>query len=249
MSNSANHVAPEAAASLPLFYQSLTPLFAERHSMLSFDPKRRFDFAAKGNAIPLLADEFQTTQSAYPIVFTTKDPVVPVALMSADQGSNDMVDADGNWREGQYVPAYLRRFPFALVREKEGSDRMVLCADLTSGHFATEGEEKRLFEGDKPSAVAERIIDFCTRYEKAMQRTMAMTKQLQDHDLLHPGSVTLERREQKFRVDGFQIVDEERLRALADEPLAGLARQGLVGLIAAHHFSLARMSSLFEGPA
>ncbi|MEL7404595.1 MAG: SapC family protein, partial [Pseudomonadota bacterium] len=49
------------------------------------------------------------------------------------------------------------------------------------------------------------------------------------------------------KVEGFQIISEEKIRKLSDSDLAGLARRGVLNIFAAHHMSLTNFSSLGQG--
>ena len=143
---------------LPLLYNELTPISHKRHGDYGVAAERSFTFAREMTFVPLTMDEFPQAQRDYPIVFTTKGPTVPVALLGSNAGGNQFVEEDGSWRKGAYVPGYLRRYPFQMVREKEGSDRHVFCADLSSGLFDEDckDEERRLFDGEKPGKASER---------------------------------------------------------------------------------------------
>ena len=116
---------------LPLLYKELTPISHTRHENYGVADRRSFEFARDLAFVPLTMDEFPQAQRDYPIVFTAQGPTVPVALLGSQASGNQFVEEDGSWRKGAYVPGYLRRYPFQMVREKEGSNRFVFCADLT----------------------------------------------------------------------------------------------------------------------
>jgi hypothetical protein len=232
-------------SALPLCYTSLTPLVAQQHGALCYERKPNFSFAANINAVPLVAAEFPKAISFYPVVFTRAEPFLPVALLGPENGKNEFLANDGSWREGAYIPAYLRRYPFALASEKQGSERMLLCADLKAEGFS-EGTSGQLFEDSEPSAHAKQILDFCSRFETAMQNTRAMVRELSDLDLLEESAVNISRGEQTFRINGFRVVSEQKMRDLDDEKLASLTRRGIVGMVTAHLFSTQRFSDLIQ---
>jgi hypothetical protein len=232
-----------SAAKLPHLYQTLVPLSHERHGDLSLTQTRDFGFAAKANAIPLMADEFAIAMRDYPIVFTTGDRAMPVALTGFVNGVNSHVNADGSWSASTYVPAYLRRYPFALLRESETSDRNILCADLSSTQFAQDGSGEALFEGDTPTKALSGVLDFSKRFEESMARTDALMKDLIAHELVAEASVKIKRGEEELTVQGFSTVAEEKVRAMDDAGLADLARRGILTLVSAHQLSLAHFTS------
>jgi len=232
-------------AKLPLMYQTLVPLVPERHAALRLATKRNYQFSATSSAIPITVDEMPTAMRHYPIVFAPGEVATPVALVGFERGINAMIDHDGNWKDGAYVPAYVRRYPFGLVQEEAGSDRRILCADMSSVLLSEGGEGQEMFTKDgKPAEAAERAMDFCQRYHVSMQRTRAVMKEAADLGVLGPSEVTISSGDVKRKVDGFAIISEEKLRALDDKTLAGLARRGVLTLYGAHQMSLANFSDL-----
>ncbi|MEM6310404.1 MAG: SapC family protein [Pseudomonadota bacterium] len=231
---------------LPLMYKSLVPLTADRHSGMYLTENRNYEFASVANAIPVTADEFTATLRTYPIVLAGSEIPTPVALVGTKVGSNDYVESDGSWSAQSYVPAYVRRYPFAFVQESVTSDRNILCADLSSIQFETSGPtERALFTEDgKTSPVLDRVMDFCKRYELAQQRTRLAMEEAVRLDLVDVSTVTISRGGKSVKVDGFRMISEEKLRKLSDGDLASLARRGLLQIFTAHHLSLANFSGM-----
>ncbi|MEL7212138.1 MAG: SapC family protein [Pseudomonadota bacterium] len=235
---------------MPLLYQTLVPLSPEGQGTLYFKAKRDYGFAAKANAIPLTADEFPMALRDYPIVFSSGARPTPLALVGMAKGRNDFVQDDGSWRKGAYIPAYLRRYPFALVRESDKAERNILCADLSSTMFGNAGEQEELmFEDGAPSAAINSVLEFCNRYEVALHRTRLMVEDAQKHELIGPSTVSVTRDGKSLKVEGFSVVSEERLRALSDDVLANFARRGVLNIFAAHHMSLSNFSNFGEAVA
>lgn len=230
---------------LPMLYKTLVPLTAERNSGLFLSSNRGYGFAEMANAVPITADEFAPAMRNYPIVMAGGKLPTPVALVGYRMGKNDHVNADGSWREGTYVPAYLRRYPFAFVRESATAERNILCADLSSVLFENTGEPDRaLFADGEPTEVLRNVMDFCNRFDLAMQRTRAVMEEIARHDLFEESTVTVTRGDKTMKVEGFQVVSEDKLRKLPDDVLAGMARRGVSTIIAAHHLSMTNFSSI-----
>ena len=231
---------------LPLLYKELTPLSHSRHGDYGVAATRSFEFARELKFVPLTMDEFPQAQRDYPIVFTSKGPTVPVALLGSNEGGNQFVEADGSWRKGAYVPGYLRRYPFQMVREKEGSDRHIFCADLTCDLFEKDckDEERRLFDGEKPGKASERAMEFCKNYEAALARTRKAIEELETLKLIDESSVSLKSGEQTSKIDGFAVVDEKKLRELSDATISSLVKRGVMGCVYAHLFSMSNFARL-----
>ena len=230
---------------LPLLYNSVVPLTPEQHKALHISDKRDFSVAATTTAIPLTCDEFSQAMRDYPIVFSGADQPTPLALVGLSKGRNDQVDKDGSWRTGTYVPAYLRRYPFLLVKEQEGSDRQVLCADLTSMQFEKSSDTgQALFDDGAPSERLKDILEFARRYETAILRTSDVMRVVVEHDLIQASTVNLSKGDKSARIEGFSVIAEEKVRALEDAKLADLARRGILALFTAHQMSLANFSTM-----
>jgi len=238
--------APGPAAGAPILpplYTALEPLTAQRHADLRVR-EAGFAFARGISAIPLAAEEFAIASRQYPIVFTAQPPHMPVVIVGLAPDSNMHVTAEGAWAEGRYVPAYLRRFPFFLVRVAEGSEELALCVDPGAPQFSTtEGEP--LFGADgKPTPMLDRAFTFTRSLEVAMQKTRAMAEQLTALGLLQPAAVQFEQFGKPTKIDGFHAVQREAFAALAPEKLAELRDNGQLELIYAHLLSIGGLPEL-----
>ncbi len=241
-------VSPEDKApspdKLPLLYRTLAPIVPERHASMKLANNRDFSFAAEANAIPLTVDEIPTAMRHYPIVLAPGKPATPVALVGFERGKNLQVMEDGTWRKGSYIPAYVRRYPFGLVRKSADENSHILCADMSSTLLSETGDGQPLFNEDKsPSETAKRALDFCERYTISTERTRIVMREAEELGLIGPSEVTITRGETKRKVDGFAVISEEKLRALDDATLADLVRRGVMTIYAAHQMSLANFSS------
>lgn len=232
---------------LPLLYNSLVPLTPERHSKLRLKSERDFSVAAEANAIPLTIDEFPRAMQDYPIVIASPESPTPVALVGLSRGKNDCVTAEGTWKKGLYIPAYLRRYPFAFLKETPDAERHILCADLSAGVF-TEAPDTggALFEDDQPSKVTQSALEFCKRYTEAAERTRVLMQKAKDLDLVEPSTVTLTQAGEKRKIDGFCIISETKLRELDDKPIVDLVKSGAYNLFAAQQLSLSNFSALAD---
>jgi hypothetical protein len=240
-------MATQPPPNLPLFYQDLQPLSSSAHAAYKSRPSDRAPHLAKANAIPLTIDEFLIAQRHFPIVFSTGDVPVPLALMGLNEGVNVFIDDEGKPLNPVYIPAYVRRYPFLLARLDQKAEELSLCFDPTSG-LVGEGEEgNALFEDDKPTEGLNAILKFCEEFEVAAQRTQAFIKELQDLDLLIDGEVSIQPGDaaQPFLYRGFRMVDEEKFRQLDGEQLKKINQNGILPLIVAHLFSLPQIRDIF----
>ncbi len=236
-----------SAGSLPLFYRELQPLSSTLHSRFRLRSSDRAPYLAMEKAIPLTTDEFIAGQRHFPIVFSTDETPVPLALMGLNEGVNVFVDSAGRPLNPMYVPAYVRRYPFLLARLEPESEELSLCFDPTSDLVGDYEDGERLFDGGKLSEKTGEILKFCEDFEIAAQRTTAFVQELHDMVLLIDGEVSIESDDggQPFLYRGFRMVDEERLRNLSGTQLERINQNGMWALIMAHLFSLSLIRDLF----
>jgi hypothetical protein len=233
---------------LPLFYSALEALNLQQHGKMKIRRIEKAPAIGATHAIPATVEEFSLLQRFYPIVFSVGSSTVPLALMGLNEGVNVFLDENGIPREPNlYIPAYMRRYPFLLARLRPDSDDLSLCFDPGSGAVGDFEDGEPLFEGDEPSAATKAILQFCEQFEAAGQRTNAFVEELKKTDLLMDGEVAIqpEGAPQPFVYRGFRMVDEEKLRNLGAEELHRMHKNGMLGLIYAHLFSLAQIREIF----
>ena len=233
---------------LPLFYTDLTPLNSRDHGDWNGRTTSHAPWLASEHAIPLTVDEFTQAQRHFPIVFSSGDNPVPLALMGLNQGVNAFVDADGKIADNLYLPAYIRRYPFLLAKLQPNDNTLSLCFDPTCDLLGEFDEGSPLFTDGEPSEHTKSLLDFCQRFEEAGQRTAAFVEELKKHDLLMEGEVAIGNNEQPdrpFVYRGFQMVNQEKLRDLRGDQLRGWNQNGLLPLIFGHLFSLELMRDVF----
>lgn len=235
---------------LPLFYKDLLPLNSRDHSDWKVRAFENADFLASTHAIPLTVDEFVDAQRSYPIVFTAGDNPLPIALMGLNDGVNVFIGDDGKLVGHAYAPAYVRRYPFMLAKIRPDTDDLSLCFDPGAGVVGKFDEGNQLFEQDgKPTIYTDQVLDFCKKFEESGQRTRAFLEELAKLDIMMDGEIAITRNDMPdnpFVYRGFQMIDEQKLRALPEDKLKMLHDNGMIVLIHAHLFSLNLMRVLFE---
>jgi len=237
-----------AAPPMPPLYGGLVPLNHAQHGGLRVRDVG-FGFAAGVPAVPLALEEFSFAARYMGVVFATQPPHMPLAILGAGPDTNLFIGADGRWKDGAYVPAYLRRYPFLLVRVSPQSDELALCLDPAAPQFSeTEGEA--LFDADgKPTPMATRAFEFSRAVEGSFLRTQAFVAALNDLKLLAPAAVQFERDGKPMRVDGFHAIQREAYMALTGEQLAMLRDKGWLEAIHAHLFSVAALPAIVQQQA
>ena len=236
---------------LPLFFNDLMPLNSRDHANYKSRTLDSAPWLSKAHAIPLTVDEFVQAQRHFPIVFSTGDNPLPLALMGLNEGVNTFVDAEGKVKDPVYIPAYIRRYPFMLARITKDNDQLSLCFDPTSEAVGEFEEGRPLFENGESTEATKQILDFCQNFEAAAQRTQAFLQQIKDADLLMDGEVSIqvENNDQPFVYRGFKMVNQEKLQELPGAKLEEFNKSGLMMLLHAHMFSLDNMRVIFARQA
>lgn len=236
---------------LPILFQDLVPLNAKDHGSWKSRGLDNALFLKGQNAIPLTVEEFPQAQRNYPIIFSSGENPVPLALMGLNEGVNVYIGEDGKYRAPAYVPAYIRRYPFLLARIRPDSQELSLCFDPSSGAIGDYEEGQPLFENEQPTETTKNILQFCEDFERAVHNTNLFMQELKKYDLLMDGELKIEHPNltQPYVYRGFMMVNEEKLRDLRGDELRKLNQNGMLPLIHAHLFSLQVMREVFAQQA
>jgi len=236
----------ERATGLPPFYRDPRPLSREAHAgwrLIEGDA----GFAADAAFVPVVAAEFARAGQSYPVVFAMPE-AVPVAVLGLEQ--RNLFVRDGQWAEANYVPAYVRRYPFGFVATGEAGS-FILAIDAGSDRVAQGGEAgMALFEAGEPAERTRQALAFCDAYQAESEATRAFADALKAQDLL------IERRAdatlsdgRTFGLQGFQIVDAAKFAALDDATVLDWHKRGWLALVHFHLASLERFQTLIARQA
>ena len=241
-----------ASPSLPLFYKSLVPFSSTEHAKLAL-PRgaANLAFAAATDIIPLLVTEVQNAIGHYPIAFIkdkSTSVVTIVALVGRGDGKNRFVQASGQWREGVYVPAWVRRYPFALVSGSKGE--VMLAVDTKAEFFAGQRDAQPLVDTDgKPTQALQKIVEFQKEFMRLSQLTERVVQELVMADILEDAGMSIRNKgsDKPLNVKGFMVVNERKLKALKSEQVDQLFRSDALGLAYAQLLSMNKLPQLIDG--
>jgi hypothetical protein len=233
-----------------LFYRKPAPLFATSHGDMALKRGMGFGFTAETNAVPVMVSEFADLSRFYPIVFAGRTPL-PCVVLGLDR-TNLFVDADGQWRERHYIPAYVRRYPFVFfATEADGKFALGIdeaCEQLVEADKADGAD--RLFIDGKPSSLTADALRFSSTMQTDQLATAAFAAALQKHDLLVPRQADVALSSgRRLSVPGFFCVEAGRFQALPDAVIVDWHRKGWLALVHRHLDSLARWTELLEPQA
>ncbi len=233
---------------LPMFYKRLTAVSSTAHTDLNIEAND-YRFAEEANVIPVGVSEFSQLLSHYPIVFVQSDTgFTPVSVVGTEAGKNIFVDDDGQWL-APYLPAYVRRYPFTVASVSEKSKSLTVCIDETYSGCNREGRGEALFNEDKSQTdYLQKTSEFLQQFELDVRRNRLFTDKLVELDLLESTEATFMPKgaEKGRKLDGFFVINRERLQQLNQADVFDLHQSGALELIYLHLASLSRFSALFN---
>lgn len=244
-------VASSTATPLPLFYKSLVPFDMTQHRDLTV-PKvqNNYAFAANTDIVPLFVTEAAQAVRFFPIVFIkdrATSAVSMVALVGKGDGKNQFVNANGQWRSGVYVPAWLRRYPFALFSGPKGEG--VLALDTQAKVFEDKREPQRLVDSQgKPTDILQKILEFQKVFLAQSRLTERTTQLLLEAGVLEDARILIKSAasDKPQNIQGFMVVNERKLKALKTEQIEKLLRADALGLAYAQLLSMGHVSNIMS---
>ncbi len=187
--------------------------------------------------------------ASYPIVFTNEDLPMPLAILGIQAGENLFIDEKGQWAAGTYVPAYVRRYPFATgqgVREgdqilyvDEAGERIVDCE--------ADPDAEPLFVDGESSERTEQIREFCAAFQQQAPVTNAFSEEIKKRDLLASKEIRLDLPGGGSQLlTGLRILEEEKFDALPDDVFLEWRRNGWLPLVYWHWVSMDNFLRLLQ---
>lgn len=226
-------------------FQQIVPVNKDRHAAKKILPVSDFRFAAKNHIAYLTLHEFVRAASTYPVLFLedkANDDFRPVALLGLNAGENVFVDDEGRWQAG-YIPAIIRRYPFALSASGE-DDRFLVCVDEAST-LLSDSEGQPLFdEQGNPTQVIDNVKTYLGELQQMDRMTTEFTQFLVQNNLLTPLNMRVNVNEQVRNITGCYVVNEERLNNFSDAKFLEVRQKNYLPAIYAHLLSLTQIERL-----
>ena len=231
-----------------LFYDNPVPLNAKTHRNVRIRPSDEgLKFSSRTNSVLLAGIEFPEACKHFPIAFARigENQLLPVALLGFRDAENLFVDAGGKWK-GEYVPAFIRRYPFVLGRGDANGPWAVCIDESFSGFGADEGQP--LFtEKAEPTDYLKGVMTFLQDYQVQLERTAAFLGTLRELDLLTDVSPTFNLAGgERFSFSGLMMVDERKLQALPEAAAARMLRTGELAWVYSHLISIGNLPRLLN---
>lgn len=227
----------------PIFLNSVT------HKSLKIGPVSNYNYTKSLNSVVIVGQEFLEAAKFYPLVFskTKEEEIIPIAILGLRNNENLFIDKEGIWKEGAYVPAFFRRYPFILASNVGQDGSFAVCVDSSYEGFG-KSEGMALFD-DKGGQTEEfkRVIEFLKNYQAQHASTSEFIMLLKKLELFRDVSanITLPKGE-KLGFAKLMMIDEAKMIALEDENALELFRKGYLSWIYAHLYSLSNFRPLMN---
>jgi hypothetical protein len=220
-----------------LFYNEPVALNREEHKSMKVNAPSDYAFTRETNSVVLTGVEFAKACRHFPIVFTRNgDQVIPVAVLGMRDNENLFVDENGQWK-ANYIPAYIRRYPFVLANRGEDQDEFLICVDNSA--LRKRGGEALFNKEGEETEYLQNATRFMQEYHQGFLRTLAFGKKLDELGLFREMNARVTREDDSSVVLGqFISVDEDALMKLTSAATDELFRAGYLGWVYAHLISL-----------
>ena len=218
-------------------------LVSKENKDLKVESIKGFKYAKELTQCIITVDEFFKASRSQPIVFAKNEAGEYFAstLLGLEKDKNNFVSSKGDWAKAEYIPAYVRRYPFIFVQNK-GTFALAYDADCKEVN-TKKGQE--LFDKDgNETEYVKNIMKFMENFQKSASITSAFIKELDSLGLLEDANASMNVDGKKYAFTGFKRVNEEKLNALDEEQTMKLIKNGSYKLIIAHLISMSNFDKL-----
>lgn len=226
-------------------FKNLQVLDKVKHSELKINQLENLNFAKSITTIPVVVNEVALVGTAFPVVFTGEENTTLVSLVSLG-GDNLAINTEGKWITS-YVPSYIRKYPFSLASTKENPEQKVILIDEDASVISKSKGTQLFTNSGEYSSALENAMKFLQVNEQHVVLTKNIVKEIEKSGILEEREIAVgEGEEKKVLVNGFKVVDREKLNNLSDDILASWVRKGIISFIDSHLKSLENINQLFN---
>lgn len=228
-------------------YKNLEIVNKIAHKENSIKEVKDFSYAKNLTSTPITVTEFFEACKNYPILFAKdkNNDWFASVMLGFKEKENIFVDNKGNWDKLHYVPAFVRRYPFVFVEQNE-QQQLLLGVEKEFLSIDKKDEKRKLFDDkDENTEFLNNVLNFLNQYQNDSIVTKEFIKQLDEWELLEEKVATIinEKKEQ-FNINGFYIVNEEKLKHLSKKKKEEICNKNATALITAHLISLSNIQKL-----
>ena len=233
----------------PYGYGEVAPL-QRSHRVLLPAPGSVPDFCHSINSLALSLSEFGLAARDYPIVFASTDAgkaYAPVIVLGLADAQNLFIDAAGAWDGATYLPAFVRRYPFCILKlPVRGKRRSENLACVVSKHLHPQGAELYNASGE-PTPRWEAARRLLEEYERDLDATAQMCAYFAELKLFSPFTFQVVYDQAPgLTLQGMHRIDEQKLKELKPASHKALVTRGYMDRIYAHIHSLENFARLYD---
>jgi len=222
------------------------------HKDLKIDTQRSAAMGDNYMCVPTFPHEFRAVQAHYPIVFAKNDSsgeYTPLALLGLQDDENLFL-VDGQW-DARYIPLCAEAKPFLIGAGGSGlgheEQPWVIHVDMDSPKLSNDKGLSLFKEMGGNSPYLDRVREVLSHVKEGISEVKPFIELLIKYDLLEPFAVeTTLKNGQKYKFQGFHVINEERLAKLSGEELSYLHASGYLFDIYMQAASLSNFSALFD---
>lgn len=226
-------------------FTQLSTLNKDRHSSLRVGPLSGFLYAKDLHVAAVTAHEFARAAAIYPVLFIKNEAAgfhQPVVLLGLDSGHNLFVDETGRWN-ASYVPAVIRRYPFALAQGDDPAT-FTVCVDEGSDLVGREVGVPLFTEQGEPAEALQNVVRYLSELQQMDAQTQAFCVFLAEHDLLMPVSLQVQAGSDVKNINGAFAINEAKLASLPDDLFLQMRQRGYLQAAYAQLLSLGQLERL-----
>lgn len=199
------------------------------HGELRVHTRTGSEFGDKVMACLAVPNEFRRLATDYPILFhydRERSSFSALALMGFEKGENLFLDGD-DWL-APAKPMALAIQPFLIGRSRDGGAQAQVHIDLDHPRIASGGDGVRVFDdAGRPTPYLEQVMSMLAELDEGHRASAAFFAALDRYELLEPFALDVPREGGgEHRLVGYQLINEERLRALEPGAISELHAAG-----------------------
>jgi hypothetical protein len=213
-------------------------LHTEVHKDLTLSPYKNYEFTKDVFLCPITLEEMLLSSKSYIIVFIKDENIglIPSIVLGGEESGNLLLNEDQNFKEGYYVPASLRSYPFGIgSNEKENfimiDEKATIC---------NQEDGQRIIDDEfKFTKIGEETINFVKSVYSQIEKTKEMFAEVEKYGIFAQASIVIEKGKEKHNLTkGIYVVDEVALNKLESRKIKKLATTGMLKFVYAHLLSL-----------
>ncbi|MGE4456153.1 MAG: SapC family protein [Arcobacteraceae bacterium] len=226
-------------------YKSIELINSIEHKNGAVKDVTDYSFSKELSNCLVTVSEFFEACKDYPILFAkdAKNEWFASVMLGLKDKDNLSVEENGSWKSGKYIPAFIRRYPFVFVSDK---DKLALAYDSTYKATKEANPTKAFFdENGNNSEFLNATLRFLTNFQADALSTAKFVSELEKLELLEQKSASIKTpSNETITINGFFVVNEDKLKNLSEKKKSDLCKRGAIPLITAHLISLSNIRKL-----